>query len=481
MAGLRAAAVSLAAVSRVPARVSCRKQPFRSASELQTPQLTMAYAQTAAQDGDFWKRLLHRWFIEYNPFYIVSAGLVVAGVNLISGSLPGVHAQLGVAAIAEVYAWALIAAAAWLTRTGCRRPAVMLALLVAVYQCDPTLHTETCVYLGFAGVVAALVWLASFVAKLYALTRALHLRSSRSAIAIPTFGAAGLLIIPRFFEILSGAGINALIACWLFALFASALWSERAVTSAVPLDSWGQTVLRRGTRATWLIWAVLGTSHAIFWLDEAGLGPGALLPVALLLGTRWIRRESAVWCAVSATVLLAGTALPGVFSVTALLAACALALRGMRLPTEVVFDADPVQPTAPYRGTVEPRPLRSSPLPEIVFMRADHASLVRLMTGSVVGLYLSLWTTSWTGGPWPNHGLFLDLLLTAAMVVLFWRTRMAVALLPLFATYLHFAVQTRLVSAPTSRLEWGVASVALGFALLSASLAVTWRLRKATD
>jgi hypothetical protein len=443
----------------------------------------MSYDRAATSPDDFWRRLLHRWFIEYNPFYIVSAGLVVVGVNLISSSLPGagVYAQLGVAAIAEVYAWALIAAAAWLTRTGCRRPAVMLGLLVAVYQCDPTLHTETCAYLGLAGVLAAAVWLASFVAKLYALARALHLRPSRSVIAIPTFGALGLVIIPRFFETLSAQGMSALIACWLFALSASALWSERVVISKVPLDSWGQTVLRRGLRATWLIWAVLGTSHAIFWLDELELGAGALLPVAVLLGTRWLRRESAVWCAVSASVVFAGIALPGVFSVTSLLAACALALRALRLPTEIVCEADPIQPSAPYRDTFDARPLRSSPPPEVVFVRSDDPSLVRLFMGSVACVYLSLWTTTWSGGPWPHHALLLDLLFTATLVWMLWKTRAALACLPLIATYLHFAIQTELLSVPRSRLEWGLSSVALGFALLSASLGVTWRLRRMTD
>ena len=431
---------------------------------------------------DFWKRLLHRWFVEYNPFYIVSAGLVIVGVNLISGSLIGssVYAQLGVAAIAEVYAWALIAAAAWLTRTGYRRPAVMLALLVAVYQCDPTLHTETCVYLGFAGLLGVLAWLASFVAKLYALARALELRPSRSTFAVPTFGAFGLLLIPRSFAVLSVAGINALIACWVFALFASGLWSKRNVVSAVPLEAWGQTVLRRGVRATWLIWSVLGLSHVLFWLDELELEPTVLVPVALLLATRWMRRESAVWCVVTATVVLVGVAMPGIFSVTALLAACAFALRALRQPLEVVAVSDPIEPSAPYRAAPFGSPaLRSAPPPQIVFARVDQRGMARLFIGAVIAVYLSLWTMTWTGGPWPDHVLSLDLLLTATLILFVWKARAAIAYVPLLATYLHLGVQTGFITAPESRLEWGIASVALGFALLSASLGATWRLRKA--
>src|SRR5262245_6305543 len=111
------------------------------------------------RDG-LWQRLLHRWFIEYNPLYLVSAALVLLGVNQLSPELKqeGSFGMLVGAAIAELYAWALIAGAALLTRIDLRRPAVMLALLCALYQCDLTLHSETCAYLGTTGVVAASAW-----------------------------------------------------------------------------------------------------------------------------------------------------------------------------------------------------------------------------------------------------------------------------------------------------------------------------------
>jgi hypothetical protein len=48
----------------------------------------------------FWRRLLHRWLIEYNPLYLLSAALVLGGVNQISRNLSqesAVAGQLGVA------------------------------------------------------------------------------------------------------------------------------------------------------------------------------------------------------------------------------------------------------------------------------------------------------------------------------------------------------------------------------------------------
>ena len=52
-----------------------------------------------------------------------------------------------------------------------------------------------------------------------------------------------------------------------------------------------------------------------------------------------------------------------------------------------------------------------------------------------------------------------------------------VALAPLSGSYLHLAVQVGLVTAPRSLLSWGVSAVGLGFALLIASLAASYRLR----
>ena len=95
--------------------------------------------------------LLHRWFVQYNPLYLLSAALVLFGTHLLyrdllaAGYLLG---QLGVPAIAEIYAWALIGGAALLTRIELRRPAVLLALLAVLFQGDLTLLIETSVYLG---------------------------------------------------------------------------------------------------------------------------------------------------------------------------------------------------------------------------------------------------------------------------------------------------------------------------------------------
>jgi hypothetical protein len=428
------------------------------------------------------RRLLYRWFVEYNPLYLVSALLVLGGLMMISrgqadqGSMsPEVGA---IPVIAEVYAAVLIAGAALLTRLGQRRPAVMLALITALYQCDLTLFTERSVYLGFAGGLAALAWLLVFVVKLYALAWAMRVRLSRSAVAVAAFGALGLAGLPHGLSQGDPTRTSALIALWIFALFAAGLWTSRAVTSLVELDAWGRTVLARVVKATWLMWATLALIHVVFWCVAYQVSPVVLLPVALLLATRWMHGEAAVWAATTGTLLFVGWMMPGSMSSVALMSASVLCLRALRRPTWIDDATDEPRSTAPYRvpRTGEPPRPRAATL---VFTRETRDAMLRLLIGSSCGVYLAAWMSGsgWSGGSLPEHVIVLDLLLAAAATLVVWKAQAWIALAPVVAMALHLAVQRRLVTAPASPTQWGGAAVGLGFGLLVASLVVSWRLR----
>ena len=113
---------------------------------------------TNGAGADYWQRLLHRWFVQYNPIYLVSAMLVLGGMITAARGLAhegSLYGPLGIAIIAEVYALALIGGAALLTRIRQKRPAVLLALITIAYQSDLTLHTETCAFLGGIGIAAS--------------------------------------------------------------------------------------------------------------------------------------------------------------------------------------------------------------------------------------------------------------------------------------------------------------------------------------
>lgn len=423
--------------------------------------------------------LLYRWFVEYNPFYLLSAMLVLGGTILSSRGLAheeSVYGGLGVAAIAELYSAALVFGAALLARVGQRRSAVMLALLTVVYQADLTLHTETCPNLGGVGVLASGVWLALFVAKLFALAWALRLRPSRAAIATATLGAAGLAVFPYALSRLDARSAGALVAVWLFAL--TALQRSASVAAIDALDDWGRTVLRRALRATWLLWALLGGLHVVFWSTQYHLDVASLAPIAPLVAVRWIRRESRVWCAVAASFVLAVTAMPASFSAAALVAAAALALRAWRASQAVAGAPSEPRAVPPYRAfATDERPAPSPP--PLLVMPSGPAAARRLLTGAGFALYLSAWTVSWSGGAWPAHAVTLDAALTAAALIAAWKGRARGGLAPAAGAWAHFAFASRLVAAPTSLLGWGGASIGVGFALLLGSLGTSiWIARR---
>ena len=411
---------------------------------------------------------MHRWFIEYNPLYLLSACCVLVGVSELSRGLSrSPYAGFAVAGVAELYAWALIASAAFLMRVELRRPAVMLALLIAIYQCDPTLHTETCAYLGGVGVLAGAAWLASFVAKLSALAVGMRVRLSRSALLLPTFGALGVLLFPPFLRQLNSICMSSLVALWVFALFAFGLWSSLRITSLLRLDAWGRTVFERALRAMWVILAVLTLSHVWFWATEFELKRALIVPMILLLSTRWMPRESSVWLAVIGA-LLSGILMPPFLATIAAMAAMTLALRALRQPTASPADEPGVQDV----GDDQPaRVLR--------FGLAERPARLRLLVGSVSASYLSAWMLNWSGGAPPAHAFWLDALLTAVLLAMVWGFRAYLALVPLALSYLHLGVQVGTLSLPRTRAQWGLSEVGLGFALLATAVLTSWQSKTA--
>jgi hypothetical protein len=423
----------------------------------------------------FVRRLLHRWLIEYNPLYLLSAALTLGGVNLISKGFTAegnLYQALGGAALAELYAWALIAGAAVLVRIQLRRPAVMLALLTALYQADVTIHTETCVYLDHVGDVGLVVWLGSFVAKLYALAWAMRLRVPHSVLAIPIVGGLGLAFIPRMLPVLSVRGSTALVALWLFGLVAAVLWSSPRVTARDALDDWGRTVLRRSLRAIWLMWGVFAVFHLLFWRTNYAFDLRVLLPIGLLLVTRWMQREIHVWSTALATLALVALALPSLFAITATLTAITLLLWAYRHPAREASASTPAS-HGPYREPLPHAPLAA----HVCMVSASVSAAQRLLTGALFSAYLGIWTLGWSGGPFPQHIFALDLFVSAIVLGLVWRARMRVALGPLGLSYVHWVLQARIIPAPQSILEWGAVSVGSGFALLLGSIVASYFLR----
>lgn len=434
------------------------------------------------ETGTALRRVLHRWFVQYNPTYLLSAALVFAGCFLWSRG--AVHeaslgATLGIPLVAEVYAASLIGGAALLTRIGQRRPAVLLALIAIVYQWDTTLHTEACAYLGAVGVAATVAWFALFVGKLLALGWALRVRLTRSLVGGAVLAAAGLASMPWLLRQVGANGGGALVAVLVFAL--GSLDVGEGVVSVVPLDAWGQTVLRRVSRAAWIMSGVLVSLHVAMWWMSSQLSLVAALLALPLLAVRRVRSEVRTWGLVLATLALAALVRPEAFFVTALLAAVALGLRVLapRLPLVAVPRRTEARPASePYRAREAGEP----PLQAVVYVTRslDAGERSRALAGALFAAYLGAWTFRWSGGGWPAHAVTLDVALGLVVAIGLWRTRARTSLLaPLLATYAHAALRAHLVPIPRSGVAWGETIVGLGFALLAASLVTSYRLRAA--
>ncbi len=428
----------------------------------------------------FWQRLLRRWFIEYNPLYLLSATSLLIGVNKLSEALArSAYGSFAVAAVAETYAWALLAGASFLTKHGSRRPAVMLVLLAALYQCDPTLHTETCAYLGGAGALATLVWVVSFVAKLYAMARAVRVRLSRSAVGLPVLGALGVALLPRVALHVDAKQLTSLVGLWLFVLFAWAFSCSRRVVSLAPLDGWGERVLRRTVTCIWAGWSCLLLGHVWFWAHEFDLQLWLLAPLVLLLRTRWASRELEVWACVLGA-LVGAWFIPPQFFLIAGVASGALVLRAFLTPIESpsdahgssAFDRDEFErdSSGGARRGVE----TSSGL---YFTQASPAARTRLLVAASYAAYLCLWTQGWNGGPLPEHTWALDAPYAVALALLLAKSRRGLWAAPMSALCVQLAVRCGLLFAPTTKLHWAVTYVVLGFGLLGVAIASSWRLR----
>lgn len=417
--------------------------------------------------GPTMRPLLHRWLVEHNPLYLLSAALVLGGLTLLETAAARSEetwAFLGVAAIAELYAIALIGGAAILVRRGQRRPAAMLGLLAVIYQGDVTLHVETCAYMGAVGKLAALLWLIIFVGKLYALAWALELRLSRSAILVPTLGAVGLAVLPHVLRVIDGGDARAaLVSLWLFAIAAAVLFTRRDVGSAAGWD----VRARRCVRATWAIWGGLALVHAAYWAFTYGFAPWMIVAAVPLLATRWATREWTVWARVVAVEGLAAIAAPSALWVIAAMGAAVMCLTAWLVHLGRVERVASKLPAPPYRSF---QPLHASGL--VPLFRVDRGAKLRLLVGAAASAWLAAWTAGWSGGALPEHALWLDIALVATCVapaLIARRPYLAWPLVPLVA---HLAWQAGWVR---TSLDWGVLLVTAGFVGLVGSVIATAR------
>ncbi len=449
-----------------------------------TPSNGTAYA-AAPDDNSFWRVLFHRWFVKYNPVYLVSALLVLSGLHLVSRGLTqegSTFGSLGVALLAEVYAAALVGGAALLARNGQKRPAVLLALLVVLYQGDLTLHTETCAVLGSAGVLATTLWMAIFVAKLFALSRALRVRIGARALATSFVGGTALALLPYGLFHLAPSANGAMLA--VFGVALHALFPRRVEDSVIPvdvLDPWSKIVLRRVVVATWSIWSLLLVLHVGFLASETSIDFKPVVVSALFAAVASRAGERRLWSVILGTSAFVAFAAPAELSIVAWLAALTLIVRAVsdeRSRTSNASRVDEVEPS-PYRRSTDTSPegAHAPPAAADVFLPRGAHERLRLFTGALVAAYVGIWTLGWRGGPMPSHHVAVDALFVAASIAMAWRLGARLVLVFVASLVGHALAATGLIPKPQTLVEWGSIALVVGFLLLFGSLAISHRLR----
>ncbi len=422
------------------------------------------------------RRLLHRWFVQYNPLYLFSAALVLGGVTMMSRGLVQAGSTLGalaVSAIAEIYAWTLIGSAALLMRAGLRRPAVILALLAVLYQGDLTLHCETASFHGLLGAMASAAWLVSFAGKLHALAAIMGIRLAARASVVIGAGALGLALVPWLARSASAHTVSLVVGLWVFSLAAAVLWGGPTAESRVALDDWGRVVLRRAVRATWSIWGGLALFHVWFWSRELGVAGVAVVPVTMLVAARHARSDLTLALVNLAVFALVARVAPAFASLTAALAAVTFALRASGAPCRV---ERPTPNGSPYR-TAEAEPPPAAERWQLE--PPSHGRRARLLLAALVSLWAAAWTAGWSGGRFPEHVVALDLLFALAAATWAVATKSRAPWYVLVAGAARLGVERGLIASPTSTLGWGLLQVAAGFLLLVGTVLATlrWRAR----
>ncbi len=425
--------------------------------------------------------LLYRWFVQYNPLYLISATAVLVGVYLLSDGLvqrEGLWAQLAIFGVTELYQLALIGSAALLYRLGQRRPATMLALLTIAYLVDLTLQTSVSAYLGPIGVIVALAWVGLTALKLRLLVWALRLRVSWSIDALALSGAAGLAVLPQLLaaRAMSLPLATMVVGWWFFGVAALALWTRPRVASRDALSPWGEKVLRLASSGGLTLSGVLAAGHVLWWTSQFSLMPLLwVVSVVPLLATRFIRREVSVWGTVLAVLALNTVTTPTLFCLVAPLAAVVLTLRGLRGPLER-RETEPAPGVAAHPYRLSERPPQPADATYIA-PSPLRPEAKRLYLGALGCVYLAIWTIGWSGALWLEHTLWLDLVVGALLTLALWRWRWQAwpAALAIGVMVGHLTIQSGRMASNT---QLGLVMLIAGFVLLGGGLLLNTLLRR---
>jgi hypothetical protein len=241
------------------------------------------------------RRLLYRWFVQFNPLFTASALCVLGGVLVLSRAF-GTGAERALTVVVELYQWLLIGVAGLLYRRLLeRRPAAILGVIAVVFAMDPTLQVSALA--AAEDHVTTLLWLGDFALKLQGLLWAFQLRASRAAQTIPVLGAALVAFVST--ERVVGVDDDVLRIVMMYgtaALVAAARLAGVRVRSTIAFDEPGTMMFGRLVKSAAGV-AIVGATLQLVNVSLQLNGAAIFAVVAAALGASTIalRDERALW------------------------------------------------------------------------------------------------------------------------------------------------------------------------------------------
>ncbi|MFH1349730.1 MAG: hypothetical protein ABII26_02220 [Pseudomonadota bacterium] len=387
--------------------------------------------------SDWFHKKWHTWFVQYNPLYFFSALCLLLGMFLIAQGLEEMdwrQGQLLLTAVIQLYEILLLTGGALLFRVARQyRPAVILGLIELFFLFDCTFRTMMMTTLGGVGSITTVVWVAMVTLKLYALAWAFCLKLSLAAVIVPTLAAAGIAEIPHALELFNeNRELIHLGATWYgVILLASILYVRPKFLCTVPLDDWGQTVMRRVIKTALVMWSLFYLFHLITWIEMFSI-PFSLAQAAPFF-LMWFFPKKEAWAWAGGLVILALTSV---------------------IPPAVT-------PTALMVGI-------------IYSLKARQTGRHRFYLGTVLYIYFGLWAIGWEGDilPEPKSWLILSTAMILLLMAWYWRLPSAIP-----ATVLIMLPGAELFL-PQGTLQWGTFTLVIGFATLIAGFALNWTHRR---
>jgi hypothetical protein len=375
--------------------------------------------------------LLEEWFVRYNPFYVASACLTVAGARQLS---------LGIAergwddgsvlptCVLALYQLLLALACAAVARTGMTRPAVMLALVGTLFVVDPTFQSDRIAFdasraIGLVGALGSLM-LVGLVTRI--LSRALNIEFGRSFRALLFLTVGGITAGPQLLhsDVLSLPDAYLLLVLWGVTIVVVAVRLPIHIEIRRGSEEWAEKVARRASIYLTFLFPVACLVHLKGWFDV--FEPSLDWRTPLVLAFAFIvaaRSEQVVWLGGLAAFAI-GMSHPEHASGAILLVAVLLLVR-WRLGLSY-----------------------------------------RLAIGALGALWTAIVLWQWTGGTFPDAPSWLTLLVAAGLVGLAIHRRSFLPLIPIP----FMARATAWGIGEVGPMVRGIVLLASGFLLLAAGV-----------